>query len=479
MELHLSVPRLTGGGRYGGGHLHDSRLSLQLWAHGQEVLPDAGYPFQPANNRYFHMSPLAHNTSVAEPAALQRPRGPFGPWGGHWARSALLDYDDGTASGGQVSAITAASPGPAFEGITRSERTLIQVRTGPRSGYVVDAFWLQGGAVHESYLRQTEDEAAAQTVSAPLVAAGETMAAVLRGTASADKGWRHLLRSPQRVDTRGDFNVTWTGEKSGVAIRMFLAPQEGSTSWLSRMPRVRPTAQDAAKKDSFPGWHLYRRREVRSSEITLWAAIHEPVAKGERPKIGGITWGRSADGSAVLARIDLAGGRTDFWMLALPDRPAAIGEWSLRGRAAGVSTAADGGAQNAWRWAAAGTVLARGGSTLVSGPHASPVDVLSLTRRPAPADASPENNGNATLRVAGTLARPPSGWLLLRFADGSGRGLKVDAARPGPDGTTLFDITGDPGMEIDRAGMRRVAFPLLTIPGKTTVREAGAGFVTP
>ncbi len=462
METHLSAPVLTGGGRYGGGHYHDSRLSLQLWAHGEEVLPDAGYPFQPKNHRYFHMSPLAHNVAVADTPRLTRDKGDYGIWGGHWARTAVFGYDDGAASGGRVGYVAAASPGPAGEGVTRSERVLLQVATGAWSGYVLDAFWLQGGKIHETYLRQTEDEAATQAVSAPLVAAGETMAAVLGESTDGDQAWRAVLREPMRVDTRGDFDVTWTGEESGVGMRLFFAPQEGSTTWLSRMPRVRPTAQDPAKRDDFPGWHLYRRRTVAATQTTVWAGVYEPVARDAKPRVRAVRWERSSDGAGLLVRVELEG-RTDVWVMGGAGREVAVDGHSLRGRAAGYSTAETG---EAWSWAAAGTALKRPGATGLVGAESAALRVTRLS--------------GGRLVVAGAMARPAAGWVALRFADGSGRAVRVGEVRADASGAaageTVFEVIGDPGMEIDAAGMRRTAFPLHAVPGAVSVEPLGAVF---
>ncbi|MFH1498107.1 MAG: heparinase II/III family protein [Verrucomicrobiota bacterium] len=463
VEAHLSAAPLTGGGRYGGGHYHDSRLSLQLWAHGQEVLPDAGYPFQPANNRYFHMSPLAHNVSVAwtgREIESDAPR--FGVWGGWWARTAVLGYDPGVASGGEVTYIAASSPGVEEEGITRSERTLIQVATGRWSGYVVDVFWLQGGAAHESYLRQTEEEAVDQTVDAPLLPVGANMARVLGEPETGDKSWRRLLKYPRVVRASGEFKVTWTGESSNVALNIFLAPQPGSTSWLSRMPLLRPTGQNPAKRDDFSGWHLYRRREVKPDDITLWAAVHEPVGNGEQPRVKSVQWERSADGTGVLVRVALDD-RTDTWALGLPEHPVEIDGWSLQGRAAGFSTGGNG----TWAWAAAGAKLAEAGVVRVDASINAPSRVVALART--------ETGGRLT--VDGAVTMPESGWAALRFADGSGKAVKLAGVESSGAAATVFILGHDAGMEIDDAGMNRTSFPLHSIPGPVELVPLGAAWV--
>lgn len=456
MELHLSVPPLTGGGRYGGGHYHDSRLAVQLWAHGQEVLPDAGYPFRPANHRYFHASATAHNVGLTDPEAVY-PRGPYGVWGGHWARSALLGYDDGGVSGGRVSYLAAASPGPAEYGEGRAERALLQVKTGVWSGYVVDVFWLQGGRVHESYLRQTEDEAVVQAVSAELRRAGRTLAAVLGETGTGDRGWKGLLREPQRVETAEGFAVSWKGEASGVELRMFLAPQEGSSTWLSQMPRVRPTEQDVTRRDDYPGWHLTRRREVAGPEVTLWAAVYEPVAPEEEGRVRQVKWTRAEDGTGVKVEVDL-GTRKDTWLLGWPERLVTLDGVKLEGRAAGFVEGPEGG----WSWAAAGSRMSGGGRAEMAGPESVTARVKAVSE--------------AGVEVEGGWARPDSGWVNLRFADGSGRAMRVGEAERTEAGNTRLAGEAEPGLRVDAEGMQRTFFPQHAVPGVVTIEALGGAW---
>lgn len=462
LETHLSIPTLTGGGRYGGGHYHDSRLSLQLWAHGQEILPDAGYPFQPANNRYFHMSPLAHNTSIVADANIER-KGSYGVWEGDWARSALLGFEDGTATDGLISYIAAASPGPENEGIDMLERQLVQVSTGDWSGYVIDAFWLQGGTVHQSFLRQSEDEPCSQLVSAPLVHAGTNMAEVLEEESEGDLAWSAQLRCPKQIDSEQGFEINWTGQSSGVSLRAFIAPQPGSTSWLSQMPRLRPTNQNPALKDDFPGWHLLRQNIVEAGQTTLWAAVYEPVSNGETVKIKSIFWQRSDYGDAVLLKVNL-GDRVDTWMLSCRKETLQIGDYSLSGNTAGYSESSD---QITWKWAAAGSSLTKADKTIISYETPAPYSVFSL--------AETQTNGHLT--VDAEMDRPPSGWLALRFAEGSGRGLYVGEVVSKGSGQTTFQVPEKPGMTINQNSLQRTSFPLHRIDGPTTVTPLGARFI--
>ncbi|WP_309398676.1 hypothetical protein [Cerasicoccus maritimus] len=464
IESHLSLPVLTGGGRYGGGHIHDSRLSLQLWGHGQELLPDAGYAFRPANNRYFHMSPLAHNVSLAYDEDTTYEDGPYGVWQGAWARSALLGYDSGQSSNGVVTYIAGASPGPVNEGIKVSERALIQVATGDWSGYVLDCFWLKGGTIHRSMLRQTEDEDVVQTVDAQLVDAGLSMAHVLNEDKVGDGAWSALLKSPKRVDTESSFKMTWLGTESNVALNLFIAPQPGSTSWISRLPRLRPTNQDESKKNDFLGWHLLRQKQVQPDEPTLWASVYEPVADGEVSKILNVIWDFNQHGSGVMVTIVLQD-RTDHWFLGQSSNGINFGDYTFHGRAAGFSTRSD---QTLWRWAAVGSTLQQNEELIIDGGKNTPMRVLSLQGSPS----------GTELLVDGQMNLPSSRWAAITFADGSGRGLYLNKSREREAGTTIFELEKDPGFSVEESAMTRSTFPLHTIEGATYISPLGGVFKT-
>ncbi|WP_309386228.1 heparinase II/III family protein [Cerasicoccus frondis] len=462
IESHLSLPALTGGGRYGGGHIHDSRLSLQLWGHGQELLPDAGYAFRPANNRYFHMSPLAHNMSLATDDDASYEDGPYGVWHGAWARSALLGYDNGQSSNGVVTYIAASSPGPENEGIKVSERALIQVATGDWSGYVVDCFWLQGGTVHRSVLRQTEDENVVQAIDAPLTDAGLSMAHVLHEDKVGDGAWTALLKSPMRVDTESSFKISWLGTESNVALNLFMAPQPGSTSWISRLPRLRPTNQDESQKDDFPGWHLLRQRQVQPEESTLWAGVYEPVADGEEPKILNVLWDFDESDSGVMITVVLKD-RTDHWFLDRSSDVMNLGAYVFQGRAAGYSSRND---QILWAWAALGSTLKKNDNLIIDGGNDMPARVLSLQATPS----------GVELVVEGRMAIPSSHWAAIAFADGSGRGLYLNKSKETRAENTVFELETDPGFRVGESMMTRTAFPLHSINGDTYISPLGGKF---
>ncbi len=463
MELLLSIPMLTGGGRYGGGHMHDSRLSIQLWAHGQEVLPDAGYPFQPANHRYFHMSPYAHNTAIALDQEARFGKGPYGIWEGEWAGSGLLGYDDGQASDGMVGYLAASSPGPVSDRVTQSVRQLIQVSTGEWSGYVVDAFWLQGGQSHRWFLRQTEDEFADQTIDVPLSDAGKTMADVLGDALEGDDAWTARLAGPKRIESDSSFHISWKGRESGVAVNIHAAPQPDSASWLSQMPRVRPTGQDPEKRDDFPGWHLFRERTVAPKDLTLWAAVYEPVARDETPKIKAVQWTRNDDGTAFLVEITLKD-RTDTWALRLAGTDETrIGDVKLAGSAAGYSKR-KGALQ--WTWAATGSRLQREGIDMISKMKQPDREVLSVST----------TDKSTRLRVKGSIDLPSGSWTALRFQDGSGRGLRLGSTLSQSPEETEFLLESDPGFQVDDAGMKRTMFPLHSIEGPVHLLPLGGVF---
>lgn len=463
IESHLSIPLLTGGGRYGGGHYHDSMLSLQLWAHGQELLPDAGYPFRPENHRYFHMSPYAHNMPTVEWDDVTFPqKGEWGVWSGSWARSSLIGYESGESSGRQVSYILARTLGPETLPESRIERMLIQVSTGTWSGYLIDVSWVQGGDRHLNFIRQTEDEAVEQTVQTVLTPDGRTLAEVLGNEEAIDyKNWGKYIKNPKRVQATEGFTISWKGTETGVILKAHLAPEEGSDSWISEMPRLRPTKQNPKLRDAFPGYHLTRRRTVTDQSKTIWAAVYEPVQADEAAKIKKVNWERSGDGLSLEVVFK---NRNDRWIVGTSKQSTEVGEFRLEGRAAGFSFLED---IMDWKWASLGSSLTNGNEPVIAAPESKSVDVLSLHRA----------TDGWELVVAGPMTLPASGWALLEFADGSGRAVELTRVIKTNEKLTTFSMEKDPGLQIDGSAVQRTQFPLKKIRGATSIRPLGAFFV--
>ena len=137
------------------GHIHQDRLQLILWSAGRELLPDTGYA---KNAHRYHFTTYAgHNLSLPVGGdGTPAPGWPPDAW--EWLRSGLLAYDPGDVSGKTVQFVAAQSPGPAHEKIAVRERKLLLVAVDEERSYLFDVFHLRGGTLHQSFLRQQEDE---------------------------------------------------------------------------------------------------------------------------------------------------------------------------------------------------------------------------------------------------------------------------------------------------------------------------------
>jgi hypothetical protein len=455
--LYLGLSPMAAGGRYGGGHQHDDRLSLLLWTGGRDVLSDAGYPvFLKGNNRFFHTSAWAHNMTVATDTTQKPQAG--------WARSGLLGYDPGSGTGQQVQAILASSPGPAMDGVTVNERCLVLVGADRQRSYTLDVTWIKGGSVHESFLRSAEDEDCESRVTPALTSARGTLAEALGEAPGYLPSHRARLSLAGTGRGGQDFDVTWTGKESGLTLHSYLRGIPYETVFLSRMPRLRPTENSVETKDNFPGWHLYRRREVRPEDITCVAAVHDTARKGERGLILNVEWLRPApaDAGAVAVKVYLRD-RIDTWYFSRDTIHRTVDGNSFAGRICG---AAGSGARLAWGyvWGAGELQM---GPLRVTG--AAPVEgeVLAIGR-----DAT---TGRSFFEVASTFVPDNTlkgRWGCLMGADGVGNGYRMVSAKAAGEGKVRVEVEGEIGWGMENGLVTRSWFPLSTGTGEGRITLA-------
>lgn len=121
-----------------GGHVHREMLNINLYAEGQELLPDLGYTM--SMHRFFSTSTLGHNTVVVD--------------------SSNMDVNDVTLHGGNIERfaqvdqtfqVMRAEQAAAYA-VTdeyRREPWYISYPDDPSQGYVLDLFRVTGGDRHE------------------------------------------------------------------------------------------------------------------------------------------------------------------------------------------------------------------------------------------------------------------------------------------------------------------------------------------
>lgn len=458
INAYLSATALARGGRYGGSHQHDDRLSLALWSQGADLLPDTGYPmFRRGNYRFLHCSPWMHNMTVASSAEGKSEPG--------WARSRIVAYDPGASPSAPVRAVVASSPGPLAEGISVNERAVLVIGADAERAYAVDVTWVQGGVVHESFLRSGEDEAFDVRASLPWQTVKGTLAELLGTTAGCQPQHRERFRVSGMLAAPGNFDVTLTGRTSGTALRAHLRAIPNETVYLSQYPRFRPTQHSPERRDEFPGWHVYRRREVAADELTAVAAVYETQGRGQRPVIVKVEWiqPEPADASAVGLRVFLRD-RIDTWYLSRDTTRRRVGSWSAAGRIAGASSD---GASMAWSYIWGPGELRGADGSKREGVPAVAGDVLAIgddaaqgrswveAGAPFPADAS----------LAGA-------WARIEAPDGSGTVHRITAIRRIDEERVRVEVEGRVGWRRTSGGLARTHFPL-TVDAAGTTEIAG------
>lgn len=122
-----------------GSHYHWDFLNFELFAHGQKMMPDFGYP--DAMNTYvpgvytWSQNTVAHNTVVVDERKQNRN-----------LPGVLHHFTDGKF------ARTMGASSPAYSQASRYRRNLVSVDAGRNQSYLVDFFYVKGGHRHDYIL---------------------------------------------------------------------------------------------------------------------------------------------------------------------------------------------------------------------------------------------------------------------------------------------------------------------------------------
>ncbi|UBU18353.1 heparinase II/III domain-containing protein [Nonomuraea gerenzanensis] len=428
LQAHLTLPPTSEGLPYKAGHGHGDHLGLILWGSGMEVLPDQGYPTQVPNNRYWHMDTPAHNT----------------PWiwskdnaGGYTCQDALgtgaavLAYDDGAASGKGVQLIEASEPGPAQDG-AEVKRRLLAVIQSPDGRYAVDVSRLKGGDAHQWFLRASEDEDVTLDTALPLQDKGGTVKSYHDSTGRTEglAEDRDLMRDPRVGPGTEDLSFTWTGARTGTAVRAFVNGSPGDEVIFSKVPTLRRTANDAAKKDAYPNWHFQRRRLVTPADTTTYAAVYETMRAGRPGNLSAVTFEESYGGDPMtsVTRIETPRYRdiiyvSDSTEERVVDGLAMAGRFVLA-RLDKATGAVVSGYVN-------GRGHLHGGAFRLTGEERT-LTVTATSSAWTGAPATPLASAPDALTLDGTLPAWAEGlWATTRLGDGRGWGLRVEQVSRG------------------------------------------------
>ena len=264
-------------------HYHHDRLHFDLFAHGQDLMPDLGYPdgANEFNSSIYTWSKtsISHNTVTVD--AQRQPANPAG-------RLRLF------ADGPFARALTADAPGT-YPQTTTYRRTLVMVDVPGTAdqGYVVDFFDVAGGRQHDyslhgptgkfTALGGTWTAPAPGTLAGPTVAVGALYDDPVRGAKDfkgsylnyAGSGFQHLV-NVQRLESGADgFIAEYVHDKDpNACLRLRVLPQPGQELILADA-RVSPIKYPELVK------FLIARRVAGAGEPDLtsaFAAVIEPFA---------------------------------------------------------------------------------------------------------------------------------------------------------------------------------------------------------
>lgn len=480
MQAHLHFcPRSSGG------HFHQDRLNLILWAAGEELLSDIGYVHVGKKHRYFVNSILCHNTvdvlfdqpptPPKENVPTPLPRDPIARFRAEAeaqrpavdARSRLLAYDPGTLSGKQVQLVEASSPGPEWMGITTRQRALLLVAADAHRSYLVDLFRVAGGNRHRFILRPSADEDVTTQCSLTLTPRPGTLAGpdVPYGqlTRSAP-AYSWLIHNLKTATTAQPWQLTWQGVESGASLRAFFRPQPGTEVILAQSPTLRRGRQDSRLADESQGPHLLVERQGNTGFASLFGGVYDGWRQGAAPVVDSVEWlDLENDATALVVRL---GNREDL-LYAAPDRQARLVRgYRLAARFALLSFRAG---NLAWAWCHDGSATGPG-LTLDTGETVR----LPITRVLRRAAGDPVDG----FVVDGRLESPAAltgQWLRAILGDGTTYGYRIEGveAQGAQSRITLHD---EPGWVRTETGAELLFNPFFRIPGACQVEIARSAF---
>ena len=481
-QLHLTFAPILHGPPYGGGHAHMDNLGLILYGAGSDWLADAGYAAYAdgfgSTDKYFHHTVRSHNTAFA----WDRSAEPYRNRDQKPSRSRLLAYEDGNGSAGNLRLLEASSPGDAADKVALRRRLLLQIAVDDAACYTLDLFRLKGGEVHESYLRQTEDEPCTRTTDAPLKAETGTLKEILGPKRGSDyNSYLHFFREVKSADGSRPLNYEWRGNDSGNRLNVFLNPVPGSVSYFATIPNLRlykfknPRREDGGRAIPFGklrGDHLTRTRPVSRDELTVFGALYEVIRKGEPAAVTSVDWFQ--DGGAIAVTVTGKMG-TDLIYSSDDTAVRTVGTMHFSGPLAVVRRTSSGEVQ--WVYTRGGAWV-KGDGFLAAG---KPADRLGVVGFPPGRQPAAEQLPGRELLVNAPpekLAGLDGQWIYPELSDGSGYGVKV--VRIEPHGTvSRLILANSPVFRADGKSTRVYMLGKeYTFPGTPEIDIAWPSFVS-
>ncbi|MEF3310743.1 heparinase II/III family protein [Paenibacillus sp. GYB004] len=460
------------------GHNHYDPLSLNVFAEGQELLPDLGYTH--SKYRYFTVSTIGHNTVVVN--------------------SRNMTIDSESKHGGRIEQFAQADSGSfqvmraeekrAYPETTEYSREpwLISFPDDSGKGYVLDLFRVSGGDRHEytlqgdanvdSYFRTDMTLADyGPRLLPPGVEASEATDQGDSGSAEGHyPGYIYIKDVKQAVLSGDKYNVTLDtydgiGEKAKLNVIGLL--ESGSNElYLGRSPSIRSTRLNGSSKDDNVDVSLHdmpklvlRRdgNDVTSTFVTLL----EPYGATATTRVEAVDRLVPDQSPAGAVIIQIAYGNTTDIVLSNPRHPGGlltVGDIAMRGEL-GFIRLVDGALTE--MQLTGGTSLKKGnveitGQGIVTG-------TITGTKRSVSGDTY-----DALVTETEVGNDVVGSYVIVTHPDESTRGFKVSDTRQVGGKTEIVLADQDPGFEIREDGSsRQNYYPAKEWTGLHTFRIAG------
>lgn len=446
------------------GHNHYDGLNLNIFAQGQELLPDLGYTHN-SIYRYFSLSTMGHNTVVADSknmsaGGLAKDGGQvraYVPDGGMF-QAMRASYDGAYASTEQYNREPWFVPFPDGDGSAGYVLDLFRVSGGNRHEYT-----FQGDANRDAYF---ETELALTEYGGYLLPPGTNVVEPINNSDSGSAEGHYpgyiYVREVEQAQLLGDqFSLTLVTEEDGVPGAKMnitgLLDDGANELYLGRSPSLRSIRlhgssmdnNDEAVKYDMP--KLVLRRDGTDLDSTF-VTVFEPYAADERPRIEAIDRLELDEGpeGAVAVRV-IYGNTTDLLISNPyhPESPVVVDDLIMTGEM-GMVRLIDGRAEE--MSLVGGTLLQKGEQQLLGSGKVT--GMIEDAKRAAAGDEM-----NAFVTQANVPQEAVGRYMIITHPDGSTSGYEIgDVVQT--DGRTLIVLSEhDPDMTFDSDRSQQVYFP--------------------
>ncbi|MEG2584334.1 MAG: hypothetical protein RSA27_07500, partial [Oscillospiraceae bacterium] len=329
-------------------------------------------------------------------------------------------------------------------------RMLMEIQTSDNTSYTFDLQRLKGGTVHENFFRASEDEDCTLTTELPTEEVDSTLQQYVKslgkegGLASSET----LITTEKTAKGGEDFNFTWTGDRTGTSVNMFIKGVKDSNIAFSKMPTLRRTYNDPEVKDKFPNWHYYQRADVTPDDISQFGGVYEGVKAGAKASVVNSDWIDIDSSSKMtsLTKVSLADGSMDYIYVSDDDKEREYDDITFGGKIV-VIRIKDG--NPVWSYIYGNGTLKYKDTDAVGQQEFTYPIVASQGSLNGSIDNKVQIKGviNKDIDLKGL-------YVFMNFGDGSGIGNKVEKFEQ-----SEIWVRNDPGFEVSNAKAKMVYFP--------------------